>query len=211
MALDGGITSLPDDTRARISDLALEMAADFEARAVLLSSLCESPIETLMMSGLMSLGVNPSFQVLVMSEEMLGAACRIAATNGNTRFNSIVCIPQSVHYVSEYLGDTKEVRVDFLMLCDVTFETSGKLVTISGKGIVVECDGFEWHDRDKQEFIRERQRCRQLLACVAPCVRFAGSEIVANPRMCALEAVNLARQSNSNVTFSLIATDTQPA
>lgn len=75
------------------------------------------------------------------------------------------------------LGDTR-YRVDFLLLCGPK--------PISRRVFAVECDGHEWHEKTKEQVARDKLRDRRLLGDLGiPTVRFAGSEIVADPATCA--------------------------
>lgn len=47
--------------------------------------------------------------------------------------------------------------------------------------LAVECDGFEWHDRDKDQFIAERARNRNITLAGIPVVSITGAELLSNP------------------------------
>jgi hypothetical protein len=53
----------------------------------------------------------------------------------------------------------------------------------------VELDGREFHDRTKEDFLRERQRLRDLQREGARVYPFAGEEVFKGPSQCVLEAV----------------------
>lgn len=69
--------------------------------------------------------------------------------------------------------------------------------------IVVECDGHDFHERTKQQAVRDKRRDRSMIAQGYRVFRFAGSEIWKNPVACAVEVmdflsaeVSIGEQSN---------------
>lgn len=52
-------------------------------------------------------------------------------------------------------------------------------------GVVVECDGHDFHERTKEQAARDKRRDRELLAAGYPVMRFTGSEIYKDPIGCA--------------------------
>ena len=55
--------------------------------------------------------------------------------------------------------------------------------------LIVECDGYEFHDRTKQQAQRDKSRDRDLQSLGVP-VFFTGSEIWADPFKCATAALD---------------------
>lgn len=55
--------------------------------------------------------------------------------------------------------------------------------------LVVECDGHEFHERTKEQASRDKSRDRHLLMEGWPVMRFTGSEIHADARACARQAI----------------------
>ena len=53
--------------------------------------------------------------------------------------------------------------------------------------VVVECDGFDFHDHDPERSQKDKQRDRKLMKAGWPVMRFAGSEIASNALSCASE------------------------
>lgn len=53
--------------------------------------------------------------------------------------------------------------------------------------LVIECDGFDFHDRTKQQAAYDRSRDRDLLRRGVLTIRFTGSEIKHSPERCAAE------------------------
>ena len=50
------------------------------------------------------------------------------------------------------------------------------------RGLVVECDGHEFHERTKEQARRDKRRDREMLGMDLPVMRFTGSEIWADVR-----------------------------
>jgi very-short-patch-repair endonuclease len=67
-----------------------------------------------------------------------------------------------------------EYRVDFLLTSD---ETKRKFV--------IECDGHDFHERTKEQALKDRRRDRDLTAAGYVVLRFTGSEIWRDPWRCA--------------------------
>lgn len=59
--------------------------------------------------------------------------------------------------------------------------------------LVIECDGFEYHDRTAEQANRDKKRDRVLLASGWPVIRFMGHEIHADPIGCADQALEILR------------------
>lgn len=73
-------------------------------------------------------------------------------------------------------------RVDFLFV-GYTFEEAPALVA-------VECDGHEFHERNKLQAARDKARDRALAIMGVNVMRFAGSEIHRNPHACLREVLS---------------------
>jgi len=56
----------------------------------------------------------------------------------------------------------------------------------------IECDGFDYHERTKQQAAYDRSRDRELLIAGVPTLRFTGSEIHADAHRCAMDVIALA-------------------
>jgi very-short-patch-repair endonuclease len=77
-------------------------------------------------------------------------------------------------------------RVDFLLLAD------DRDMQVSTQ-IVVECDGFDFHERTAQQASHDRARDRALLRLGFPTVRYLGADIHHGAECCALDLVETAR------------------
>jgi very-short-patch-repair endonuclease len=75
-------------------------------------------------------------------------------------------------------------RVDFLYVC-------------GNRRLVVECDGFEFHDRTKEQAERDKARDRDLAALGYTVMRFTGSEIWRNPFAAASEVLGFLVESRA--------------
>jgi very-short-patch-repair endonuclease len=61
------------------------------------------------------------------------------------------------------------------------------LVEMDGRKLVVECDGAEFHAKNKDQVERDKRRDRFFAAHGISVMRFTGSEISRSPRACAAE------------------------
>lgn len=52
-------------------------------------------------------------------------------------------------------------------------------------GVVIECDGHEFHEKSKEQAARDKRRDREILTAGFPVMRFTGSEIYRDPVGCA--------------------------
>lgn len=66
------------------------------------------------------------------------------------------------------------------------------------EGVVIECDGHEFHERTKQQAERDKRRDRAIVAAGFPVLRFTGSEIVRDPAACAEEVLEPMRRALNN-------------
>lgn len=78
--------------------------------------------------------------------------------------------------------DGTTFRVDFLVAALVKDRTYH---------IVVECDGHDYHERTKEQAIKDRSRDRILQRHGYTIMRFTGSEINSNPFACAREVLDM--------------------
>lgn len=63
-------------------------------------------------------------------------------------------------------------------------------VSTNCPGLVVECDGHEWHERTQQQASYDRSRDRALLRLGIPTIRFTGSDINRDADQCATEVLD---------------------
>lgn len=91
--------------------------------------------------------------------------------------------------VSVHTPDTSIAGDSDVMICPQyaigRFRVDFAIMRSTGRRLVVECDGIEFHDRTNMQFIAERQRERDILIAGWPTMRFAGAEIARDPDTCA--------------------------
>lgn len=83
-------------------------------------------------------------------------------------------------------------RVDFFI---GVIQTQTKVIT-KLPGIVVECDGHDFHERTKEQARRDKSRDRKLLAAGYRVMRFTGSELYRDADGCAREVDAIIRSSD---------------
>lgn len=76
-------------------------------------------------------------------------------------------------------------RVDFLMQYFAPRDPREKQ-----SEIIVECDGYYFHDSNIEQKIRDKRRERELMAEGYQMLRFSGSEIYRDPFLCAQEVID---------------------
>ena len=81
-------------------------------------------------------------------------------------------------FVFEPQAQIDAYRVDFAF-----YQRGGEESKI--RGLVVECDGHDFHERTKQQAITDRSRDRRLQELGYTVYRFTGSEIYSDPMKCA--------------------------
>lgn len=65
------------------------------------------------------------------------------------------------------------------------------LLVVGGKMVLVELDGFNYHDSTMESATRDKKRDRELMRNGWMVVRFSGQEITRNPLMRAREAIDI--------------------
>lgn len=55
----------------------------------------------------------------------------------------------------------------------------------TGRGLCIECDGHDFHERTKEQAQRDREKDREIQRRGFSILRFTGSEIYQNPASCA--------------------------
>lgn len=70
---------------------------------------------------------------------------------------------------------------------------------LSTPRVIVECDGFDFHDRTKALAARDKQRDRQLQKTGLQILRFTGSELWKNARTCAIEVFDFLSEAVERV------------
>ena len=78
-------------------------------------------------------------------------------------------------------------RTDFF----ITFIPRPKKSHWKEFSVVVECDGHNFHEKTKEQSIRDKKRDRDIQSLGYKVFRFTGSEIYENPNKCAWEIMDL--------------------
>ncbi len=134
------------------------------------SAICESPIELAMCFALGLVGPEHADGVQF---------CLQGRAHGQAERDLVLRItPQA--QISSY-------RADFLLTMQLVDE--GPEISIYKKHLIVECDGFDFHDRTPEQAAKDRQRDRELQTRGFNVFRYTGSEIWADVFRCAEQAV----------------------
>jgi very-short-patch-repair endonuclease len=156
-----------DKVMARLDNYVRDQASD-----LLFSTLanvgraCESPIELLMLGALYAVSKIPwRWDLSIIPAESFRA---------QTPFDASITLACQV-VINEY-------RVDFAMWIPAEPQY----------GLIVECDGHEFHERTKEQAERDKFRDRALQAKGFKVFRFTGREIWRDPFKCATEVLRMA-------------------
>lgn len=132
-----------------------------------------SPIERIFAVGLTSLVSMDDFDYFIFTDAFL--------TDGNSP------PPYFLHrsqiegtVVVEYQKNELDWRADFVI----------SVPTYCDKKLIVECDGHDFHERTKEQAMRDRARDRSAQAAGYQILRFTGAEIYRDPLKCVREALN---------------------
>ncbi len=130
---------------------------------------CESPIEQLM---LLALNSNKGRYAALTDDNLITvkpqAEIFIGGSDGEGRCGG--------------KGGKESFRVDFLIIAK-----------IGGKRhrVIVECDGHEFHEKNKEQAAKDKRRGRLLVLEGYVVLNYTGSEIWGNPFKCAREALGI--------------------
>jgi hypothetical protein len=142
---------------------------------------CESPIERLFLSALITLESN--------------YACSMIIHGKSSTLDLLSGMEMDLHiYPQHVIGD---FRTDFLLEFEHTTYISNKRPTgvtddpVKRKcSLIVECDGHDFHERTKEQASRDKERDRVLQSCGYRVFRFTGSDIHRDSIKCAKECVD---------------------
>lgn len=128
---------------------------------------CGSPIERILLSAMVQRFWHYRFGI---------------SFGGETNLNSFAC-DEVVKIIPQAPID--RFRVDFLI----------EFPTDDGKcsRVIVECDGHDFHEKTKEQAAKDKSRDRALKMLGYDVLRFAGSEIWADPTKCAMEVEDCLR------------------
>lgn len=109
-------------------------------------------------------------------EQLLAITMENMNLLGIFEFNPLIDII-SIEKQCEIICSKNKYRVDFLIT--VYYPKLEK-----GKCFVIECDGYEFHQKTKEQVQKDYERDRLLQANNYEILRFSGSEIYKNPEKC---------------------------
>lgn len=160
--------------------------------------MCESPIEELFAFGLIQSGQFLRFvsEQRNMDEGSLDAAFdRKPADDYPVWFFDGLPVDTAITSPTDYERfflfrifpqyRTGKRRADFLIQCFAPHDPRGKR-----SEIIVECDGYAFHDSSIEQKVRDKKRERELMAEGYQVLRFSGSEIYRDPLLCAQEVID---------------------
>ena len=124
---------------------------------------CESPIEKLMMAGLVFADWYP----------FLSIPAAVMPRGGAMPEGDLIIAPQF---------EFGRYRLDFMVF--------GKDELGNQKWVNVECDGDEFHNSTKAQWDADRERDKYLLGANIEVIRFSGSELYNDATGCAVEVVD---------------------
>jgi very-short-patch-repair endonuclease len=135
----------------------------------------QSPIETYMLLGLTLVSVEEADSVTLVSDGM---------------HLSVRCEPCSKEVYIQPQARIGEYRVDFLVTWVGMRREMGRQAEAH---LVVECNGYDYHERTKEQAKRDRQQDRDLQSAGFPVFRFTGTEIWEDAIGCADKCVRFLR------------------
>jgi hypothetical protein len=118
---------------------------------------------------------SPIEQLLAMEFERIGLI-------DMNKFNPFVDVLE-IENQSNIVCNGKRYRVDFAI--HVWYKNQG------GKTFIIECDGYEFHQKTKEQVDRDNKRTRSLQKKGYEVIRFSGTEIYHMTHKCALEVINI--------------------
>jgi hypothetical protein len=157
-----------------------------------LSTWPESPIERLFLAELIAEGWREGGDVGLISFHAYATAHResgIALPSWSERLPRCLNMGSGMMWVSQLDVHLPELRcrLDFALLPEVQAQANGVRYRVA-----VELDGHDFHERTKEQARRDKQRDRVLQTAGWIVLRFAGSEVFADPHSCEVQAVRAA-------------------
>lgn len=132
-----------------------------------------SPIERLLAIGLTSLVALDDFEFFIFTDAFL-----TDGQNPPPYFAHRSSISGTV--IIEYQKRELDWLADFVI----------SVPTYTDKKIIVECDGHDFHERTKEQAMRDRARDRAAQAAGYHMMRFTGAELFRDPLKCVRETLN---------------------
>lgn len=141
-------------------------------------SFCESPIEKAFLGAFVCLAQQEFGGV-----EVYEASGRIHDSETPVVFGTINPLRNVAIYCQP---PAPPYRVDFMVLLVQRHE--GK---VKKRGIVIECDGHDFHEKTKEQASRDKKRDREIQKMGFPVLRFSGSDIWKDAAACAQEIAEM--------------------
>lgn len=161
---NGGIDLLSNQI-SHISSSLAEMKYEAWAKAI------ESPIERLLFVGIDAL----------VTQECAMCFGRIVLADGRRSITE-ECAKEAQEFgalLLQYQHRLLDWRADFVLSAP----------SYSGRKIIIECDGHDFHERTKEQAAKDRSRDRSATAAGHRIFRFTGSEIYRDPLGCSRDAL----------------------
>lgn len=161
-------------------NLVAEVAAEadmicYQIREGELGRMCESPIEVAFLAA------------CILHQGMHGAPFPIIGTPSEEQHAAAEASRRPTFFIAPQY-QIEQYRADFV----IGFAGYG---TLKQTGVVVECDGHNFHERTKEQAQRDKERDRFLQTKVAKVIRFTGSEIYRKPLACAESALHVLEEA----------------
>lgn len=147
----------------------------------ILDGLTDSPIEALLLVGLLEVARRPSGRFASVTVGRAGSGFPPLRLTDPTaaRLHLTICTQSPIG----------PYRVDFVV---GIFRDPQDEASLVGPAVVVECDGHDFHDRTREQASRDRARDRVIMRDPRIVVlRFTGSDLHANPARCGAEVLAL--------------------
>lgn len=103
-----------------------------------------------------------------------------------------------VRYVNESLielvpqyeveASGQNYRLDFAAVAPILVRNAAEKWKVPIRGLAIELDGHDYHEKTKEQVIRRNQRDRHLISAGWEVIRFSGSELNRRPVECVLQA-----------------------
>lgn len=115
-------------------------------------------------------------------EQLLSMALENLNIKNTYIFNPFIDVVE-IEKQTEIKCNGKKYRVDFYI--PVIYKNQEEKV------FIIECDGYEFHQKTKQQVERDNARTRDLQKAGYEIIRFSGTEIWHRPYKCAKEVLNI--------------------
>lgn len=115
-------------------------------------------------------------------EQLLSLALENLNIKNIYKFNPFIDVVE-IEKQKEIQCENKKYRVDFYI--PVIYKNQ------ENKSFIIECDGYEFHQKTKEQVERDNTRMRDLQKQGYEVIRFSGTEIWHRPHKCATDILNI--------------------